>query len=188
MGRRSKAVERRGEALDAFDALVAEEGLAGASLGRLAERLGWHKPMLTHYFGSRDALVAMAIERIRVRWFEKLEELDDEDDLDAAIEYFCGFSDNAANRMLDALFDAGHRNDEVRELLQEFHETFIRRVSRWLRRRDQAMTRAVGRRRATALMALVLGGKKLGPLDIRTDAVRWYIRQLATMPADAPLA
>lgn len=53
---------RREEVLEAALALVAEHGIAGASLRRLASQLGMSQPSLYHYFPSKDALVTDIVE------------------------------------------------------------------------------------------------------------------------------
>ena len=53
---------RREEVLDAGLSLISELGIAGASLRKLAARLGMSQPSLYHYFDSKDALVTQIIE------------------------------------------------------------------------------------------------------------------------------
>ena len=56
------APARREEVLDAALSLISEHGVAGASLRKLAARLGMSQPSLYHYFDSKDALVQQIIE------------------------------------------------------------------------------------------------------------------------------
>jgi len=53
---------RREEVLEAALELVAEHGVAGASLRRLAKRLGMSQPSLYHYFSSKDDLIAAVLD------------------------------------------------------------------------------------------------------------------------------
>jgi AcrR family transcriptional regulator len=53
---------RREEVLDAALSLISEHGVAGASLRKLAAKLGMSQPSLYHYFDSKDALVQQIIE------------------------------------------------------------------------------------------------------------------------------
>jgi AcrR family transcriptional regulator len=53
---------RREEVIEAALALVSERGVAGASLRRLASRLGMSQPSLYHYFASKDALIRQIID------------------------------------------------------------------------------------------------------------------------------
>jgi AcrR family transcriptional regulator len=56
------APTRREEVLEAALALIAQHGIAGASLRKLAKELGMSQPSLYHYFASKDALVTEIIE------------------------------------------------------------------------------------------------------------------------------
>jgi AcrR family transcriptional regulator len=61
---------RREEVLDAGLSLISEHGVAGASLRKLAARLGMSQPSLYHYFESKDALVQQIIEHCASRMLE----------------------------------------------------------------------------------------------------------------------
>jgi AcrR family transcriptional regulator len=61
---------RREEVLDAGLSLISELGVAGASLRKLAARLGMSQPSLYHYFDSKDALVQQIIEHCANRMLE----------------------------------------------------------------------------------------------------------------------
>jgi len=61
---------RREEVLDAGLSLISELGVAGASLRKLAARLGMSQPSLYHYFESKDALVQQIIEHCANRMLE----------------------------------------------------------------------------------------------------------------------
>ncbi len=56
------APARRAEVMEAALALVAERGVAGASLRELARRLGMSQPSLYHYFESKEALVRQVVD------------------------------------------------------------------------------------------------------------------------------
>ncbi len=58
---------RREEVLEAGLELVAERGVAGASLRRLAEKLGMSQPSLYHYFRSKDDLITQIVEHSTTR-------------------------------------------------------------------------------------------------------------------------
>jgi AcrR family transcriptional regulator len=53
--------------LDAGLALIADRGVAGGSLRRLARKLGMSQPSLYHYFESKDDLVSQIIEHCAER-------------------------------------------------------------------------------------------------------------------------
>jgi AcrR family transcriptional regulator len=64
------APARREEVLDAGLSLISELGIAGASLRKLAAKLGMSQPSLYHYFDSKDALVQQIIEHCANRMLE----------------------------------------------------------------------------------------------------------------------
>lgn len=64
------APARREEVLDAGLSLISELGVAGASLRKLAAKLGMSQPSLYHYFDSKDALVQQIIEHCANRMLE----------------------------------------------------------------------------------------------------------------------
>jgi AcrR family transcriptional regulator len=66
----ASAPTRREELLDAGLALISELGVAGASLRKLAARLGMSQPSLYHYFDSKEALVQQIIEHCAGRMLE----------------------------------------------------------------------------------------------------------------------
>lgn len=66
----ASAPTRREEVLDAGLSLISEHGVAGASLRKLAARLGMSQPSLYHYFDSKDALVQQIIEHCANRMLE----------------------------------------------------------------------------------------------------------------------
>jgi AcrR family transcriptional regulator len=53
---------RREEVLETALELIAEHGVAGASLRRLAKQLGMSQPSLYHYFPSKDALITALLD------------------------------------------------------------------------------------------------------------------------------
>lgn len=58
---------RREEVLETALELIAEHGLAGASLRRLAKKLGMSQPSLYHYFSSKDALIEAILDYATLR-------------------------------------------------------------------------------------------------------------------------
>jgi AcrR family transcriptional regulator len=60
--RRAAPADRKREVLEAALALIAEQGYAGASLRKLAARVGMAQPSLYHYFTSKEDLVEQLIE------------------------------------------------------------------------------------------------------------------------------
>lgn len=55
---------RRKQIIEATIAVVAEEGYAGAALGRVAERAQISKSVVVYHFGGKDALVEATVQQI----------------------------------------------------------------------------------------------------------------------------
>nr|WP_246314785.1 TetR/AcrR family transcriptional regulator [Kineococcus aurantiacus] len=68
-GRRLRYRHRREELLQAATEHVVEQGLAHASLRRVAEGVGVSHAALLHHFGSREGLLAEIVERVLTRAF-----------------------------------------------------------------------------------------------------------------------
>ena len=57
MGRPSVAAERRGQILDATMATIAEHGIHGTTLDRIADAVGMSRGHVRHFVGNRDRLL-----------------------------------------------------------------------------------------------------------------------------------
>ena len=64
MGRKNLAAERREDILDAFEQCILVRGIEGSSFQHIAQVLGMDRKMISHYFGSREALVDAMTQRI----------------------------------------------------------------------------------------------------------------------------
>ena len=63
MGRKSLAVERQNQILDAFEQSIVQHGLDGATMQRISDAAGVKLSMIPHYFGNREGLVESMIDR-----------------------------------------------------------------------------------------------------------------------------
>ncbi|MDX2285299.1 MAG: TetR/AcrR family transcriptional regulator [Bacteroidia bacterium] len=64
MGRKSKAQVRKPEILSHFYQVIIEEGLEGASIAKVAKRMGVNPSLLIHYFTTKEAMVEGLIDYI----------------------------------------------------------------------------------------------------------------------------
>jgi AcrR family transcriptional regulator len=79
----AEPADRRRDVLEAALQLMADQGYAGASLRKLAEKVGMRQPSLYHYFRSKEQLVEQIIETFSADMFvlgprslpEKLEDV-----------------------------------------------------------------------------------------------------------------
>ena len=62
-----ESIARRDQLADAIAGIILEHGLSALTLRTLAARLGTSGRMLIYYFGSKDALVRCALDRVGAR-------------------------------------------------------------------------------------------------------------------------
>lgn len=130
MPRPSLVATRRGQILDALERCLARQGLEGTSLESVAAEAGVARPVIRHYFGNRDALLAAAVARAVAAYRADLEDalraLPRERRLGAFLDYlfvgrFVGNPDR--ERLFSALF-AGQGDAGSKRLLRETYRRF----------------------------------------------------------------
>lgn len=100
MPRPSLKDQRSEEILDAYLTCVARFGLEGATQERIATEAGIKRPLLRHYLGNREQMVAALNDHV-VATFNALTQ-----DIEAALAYV-----ETPKGMVDLLFDADAEND-----------------------------------------------------------------------------
>src|SRR4051812_30278033 len=68
MGRPAVRGERRGQILGAMYAVIAERGLAGASVTEIAEAAGIARGALHYFFASKDEITSSLMRRLGERY------------------------------------------------------------------------------------------------------------------------
>src|SRR4051794_839610 len=71
--RSQKGEREAARILDAATAVLARDGMAGATLGRVATEAGVDKKMLVYYFSGRERLLAEVVRRVGQRLAENME-------------------------------------------------------------------------------------------------------------------
>ncbi len=64
MRQRQNAELRKPEILRNFYEILVEEGIEGASIGKVAKRMGIHPSLIMHYFSTKETLVIAAVDHI----------------------------------------------------------------------------------------------------------------------------
>ena len=59
---RDKAETRKKEILESFYAVLAEQGLEGASMAKIASRMGIHPSLIVHYFSNKEEMVVELVD------------------------------------------------------------------------------------------------------------------------------
>ena len=130
MGRKSLAPERRAQILEAFEEIILEKGLDGASIGAVAAAAGMDRTLVHHYFGSRAALEEALVERLVAAYKDAhaavVAALPPEARVGPLLDYLFGedFCDSRRSVLFDELFSASNRSPGTRALLRRVYEDF----------------------------------------------------------------
>jgi len=134
--KRMNAEERKQQILEHFYEVLIEEGIEGASIGKIAKHMGVHKSLLVHYFNKKEEmfveLIGRIIERYEQTFIRKFKEIDDpEKRLETVLDDFFGlpfkklFGLPSTNPPDDEAFYACYyltrRNEAVRKRFQEMY-------------------------------------------------------------------
>ncbi|MEM8542741.1 MAG: TetR/AcrR family transcriptional regulator [Cyanobacteria bacterium P01_H01_bin.119] len=141
MGRKSLAIERREDILNAFEQCILERGIDGTSFQHIAQVLGMDRKMISHYFKNREALVDAMIKRIvdgfDLRMSEALVNLERPVGVMELVDIFCGQQDAAILR-IDILWTEilayATRSEAVRDRIQQSYEKMFWTVGEALKR------------------------------------------------------
>jgi len=121
MARPSVAEERRRQIVEATIRTIAQHGITGATLDRIAEEAGMSRGHIRHFVGNRDALLVETTRRFYLGDAARASILPpDVDSLDAAIGYLFGSeftTPNDENAVVLGLVEASRSNPGIRELL-----------------------------------------------------------------------
>ena len=132
MRKNKNAALRKPDILEGYYQVLIQEGLEGASIGKIADRIGIHPSLIIHYFKNKEnlklALVDLLIEKYKspdMIDFDHIE--DDEERFDALIETLFSFK---WSRTVDPGVHFGFyylslRNDQIMER--------FRLMFKWLR-------------------------------------------------------
>lgn len=125
---RDRAETRKKEILESFYAVLSEEGLEGASMAKIAARMGIHPSLIIHYFSTKEEMVVALVDFMLARYEEtfmpRFREIDDPvERLHAVIDAIFG-QDWA--RLVDAgvfyaCYSLSMRNDRVRESFRKMY-------------------------------------------------------------------
>ncbi len=129
LGRPSKVRERTVEILQAMAGVVARDGLANATLSRVAEAAGMQRTLVLHYFGSRSGLLQAFINSAVAGYGSAMLRIAGGESIEARIDTM--FEPGAYRSREDLviwieLVALGARDSQVR---QRLHELW---TSRWL--------------------------------------------------------
>ena len=127
---REKAEIRKREILENFYEVLAEEGLEGASIAKIASRMGVYPSLLIHHFSNKEEMVVELVDFIMSNYEQaflpKFDEIEDPEErlsriIDSAfgLDWF-GLVDNGA---FYACYALSFRNERVHAHFQRMYQT-----------------------------------------------------------------
>ena len=178
MGRKNLQTERRMQILDACEEIVLTEGLASASLARVAGRVGLDRTTLHHYYRTRSELLGGLVERIVDGYLAEVREVESERgsnfDVSESLDFLLSpdFARPHYDRILDEFSAASYEDAEVRQHLRRLFVTLEEfTVSLLLKAVPNAAPERV-RQTAYTLYALIEGAYLLHALGFPDDRLR----------------
>lgn len=170
MPRPSLKETRSEEILDAFMRCVARYGLDGSTLERISAEAGVGRPLLRHYLGNRDQMVAQLLDHV-ARKFEQLtlnvfNTLPPEGRLDALMTSLFerpGHSSENAS-VFQALVAASDRHAGISSALLKFVEGFERRIAGEIRREKPGADVEASKIAAAGVTAIFFNTDAIAPL------------------------
>ncbi|MGB5811036.1 MAG: TetR/AcrR family transcriptional regulator [Polyangiales bacterium] len=189
MGRKNLKDERTDQILAAFGRCVAEHGLAGATLERIAEYADLGRPAIRHNIGNREAVIEAAMLRLatqhKARYAAIVEALPDHDRTDALLRYlftgpFSGPLDEE-DAVIDELFAVRHREPKVAALLDDAYRDLQRIITAELMRDHPKAGQGQCTGVAYLIMALAFGHSTYAGLGIGKRRGQLALRQARAM-------
>jgi AcrR family transcriptional regulator len=178
MGRKNLKAVRRMQILDACEELVLTEGLASASLARVAGRVGLDRTTLHHYYRTRSELLGGLVERIVDGYLAEVRDVETERgsnaDIAESLDFLLSpdFARPHYDRILDEFSAASYEDAEVRQHLRRLFVTLEAfTVSLLLKAVPSAEPERV-RETAYTIYALIEGAYLLHALGFPDDRLR----------------
>ena len=178
MGRKNLKTVRRMQILDACEEIVLTEGLASASLARVAGRIGLDRTTLHHYYRTRSELLGGLVERIVDGYLAEVREVESERgsnfDVSESLDFLLSpdFARPHYDRILDEFSAASYEDADVRQHLRRLFVTLEEfTVSLLLKAVPNAAPERV-RQTAYTIYALIEGAYLLRALGFPDDRLR----------------
>lgn len=131
----AKPDDRRTVILECFQQVLKEEGFEGASMAKIAARVGVNPSLLLHYFPNKEEMIAALVDHIFEKYetlgAEQAREIDDpERRLDQLLDLVFGIDwislvDSGA---FYSCYSLSFRNARVKDRMQQMYQRFRERV------------------------------------------------------------
>ncbi|MEO0398272.1 MAG: TetR/AcrR family transcriptional regulator [Pseudomonadota bacterium] len=170
MGRPSLNAERREQILAAFEKCVAERGVDGATLERIAEEAGVARALIRHNVGNKDdlldALVARFLERTEAEMAALAASLPSKRRVQTLVDWLFDPAefDDHATRLSEALIDAATTHPALAEPMRQWTEGFVAVIERVIREEHPGVRRNSAAAVATGITGIYFNVTSLATL------------------------
>lgn len=185
MARPSVADERREQIVEATLRTIAEHGISGTTLDRIADAAGMSRGHVRHFAGNRDRLL---LETARAFYAGENGQPavfpSDVDDLAGALDYLFGpeFSASGSeNAIVLAFVELSRSSPEIAEVLTEAYGATRRRLSAFVAAAKPGIDERAREAAAQGILSAALGNVFIGDFDRdagRTERTRTAVETL----------
>ena len=163
MGRKSIAHIRKPDILKHTYRLVAEEGLAGMSINKIAKRMDANPGIVMHYFKNKEGLILALVDYMLEKAeafldseYEKYE--DPRQNFKHWAEYYFQIDENPPMRqsVFWSCYALSFRNEKVKEGIQHMYKRFAERIAERLELYEKQGLVKVGKKEEAATIMLTL--------------------------------
>ena len=134
MGRKSMAVERTNQILDAFEKCIIKYGFEGATLQRTADAAQVNLGMIHHYIGRKDDLLKSMVARLISRTEEEMMDFNTSIPADQRLPFLLNiFFDDESDEMdkvVESLYVSGSDNPVVQAALDDINRLYLNILKR----------------------------------------------------------
>ncbi len=181
MGRKSLVTERQTQLLDAFETCIVRDGLAGATLQRVADEAGVKLSVIHHYIGKRqdliNAMVARFIERYQTDTQAYLQQLPTQNRLSHLLDFYFSatgvFYQSQDTVILNALLSLGDRDPQVKQQLNALYTQLVSDFDSLIAEADPDKPIHARQAMAHNLLSLWLGHATLRWLGFSAETDTW---------------
>ena len=179
-GRPSKALERRDGILDAMEICVRDQGIALASMRKIADQSGLSLQMISHYFGNRQSLILAFVERLCERLHAETEMAETgttpKERLHNIIRFLCDgrYKRLTGNDVIGReIWAMAERDEQIRRLVWDAYDRALNRLVDLICVVHPHISTAQGRATAYAIICLTEANEffsGIGGADIPANA------------------
>ncbi|MFN3212641.1 MAG: TetR/AcrR family transcriptional regulator [Henriciella sp.] len=169
--------EREPQILKALETCVIRQGLAKTSLKDVAEEAGLPRPLVRHFVGNRDAMIAKLFDGMIDRAEQQLENVQGNDSalsLEKCLDLlFDGvFADETSNALVGELWLLAERDDAIRARLASLYQRVCDRLVGALANEGMGTNEEERRDAAFSLVSLSYGDASFREIGLRAPKRR----------------